>query len=437
MRISIPLVIDRVAEWACVSMSFPIAVLARLQELWVYVFVFTAPLWPMPEYFSIAGVPPVTVIALLLLITTPLSAIAANSMGRNIEKIVQISPVIFIFLSMLLVDIYWLIFGDFNTEIKYVSAHLITYLFTIIIFISIYDTNKLISIMRVTFFSINMLAVIAIISSIFGIGKLRAARSVGGMTIPFAKSVGIPMSDGEFGIIMTFAIPFILANCLGKIKIFKKKYIPVGILILTLFATLLISQSRSGWLALTVCLATYFVTSWSRNIPLMMILISSALIFIITAGNFVFNIFAGTSVYYNNVFIRFDQWAVSFEIIAKNWLIGCGHDYFQQNYFQHNVLHNNFLFQFVSGGIIQFTGNLLIYIYLIIGLLKNIHKSPLCPCAIAGLMGAIVELIFYQGFFVEVLPIEMAFSLYLIHHTMNGKNILNEKQQHNPYLRMA
>ena len=100
-------------------------------------------------------------------------------------------------------------------------------------------------------------------------------------------------------------------------------------------------------------------------------------------------------------------------------------------------IHNYFIYQLVSRGIFGFLPSVLTFLILILALIEMIYFAEsqirlISTCLLASLIGGIIELNFYRGFFPELLAIEygIVFGLYRI-YSANTKVLTFLSREHN------
>jgi len=215
-------------------------------------------------------------------------------------------------------------------------------------------------------------------------------RAYFGARLPFRKSTGLPMSDGEFGILMIPAVIFGIMLMARKAPSFGIKY-PVAKTMIIMMA-IIICQSRSGYMATCVFIYLNFagVISW-----------------IITG-------FISTGVLASNAENRGNSFIYALNVGSENPFFGVGHAsaIFVRKGGQ-VVIHNHFFEQFTANGVIAFIASTA----LVFGLIGRAfwramyRRSPdpelrfMQAWCTAALIGMATEMALYRGAYTEYLPI--------------------------------
>jgi O-antigen ligase len=189
------------------------------------------------------------------------------------------------------------------------------------------------------------------------------------------------------------------------------KPIRFGIFATLLFGlALLISQSRSTFLGLGMSLLFLMIMLLKRKRD--KVILVSLLILILSisffSSNFL-NDLLGEGVYRANVFNRLKSFGIALQYFLNNPLIGVGHG--NATYIVRNtvmVIHNQFLDQFASTGILGGIPLLILYGIFFKSAIKiyrdcqaNTEIRGFAIWIIATMIHSFIELMFYRGFYSE------------------------------------
>ena len=411
-------------------LTMPFTLMALNHKRLFYLLLFSAPLMPMPDAFSIAGIPPTAIIVALILFSILINLPVNGDFYHSFDKLNKIGIFVFLFAMLLFFDFYHVLKGDMAKELPYLMGKIIFIGIALITYLYIDSREEYLKATTLLVFGVIILSILTIISSFLGveyIGGPRMGPRTYGITMPFNKACGIPMSYGEYGIITMFALPIFLTEITRKMKILgdiKNSYIFLIILLWAIFIT----QSRSTWLATVITLMVFYVFMSEGKLMLRLFTIAIlGLLFIIFFNEVrpIFHALAGKGVYLHNIIGRIESYFYALSIMKDNTLFGYGHSKYQLMHaiYTHfkgiTCLHNNFLHQLVSCGILGFLPYIAMYILVICGLIQNVFGIMdhtlriLNVCLLSSIAGSMVELNFYRGYFSEVLAIEIGLALVL------------------------
>jgi O-antigen ligase len=364
--------------------SMPAILLAWRQKPWFYVFLFVSPIMPMPEALSIGGIPPIAIIVALLVFSMVINLSVDRNLSNSVRKLGKIGIFLFLYSLVLFSDIYWLIMATNRpAELPFLLGRFIFISIMIITYLNVDSEEEYVKCLRLVSYGVAVLSTLTIISSLFhvGIGFVRPARTYG-ITMPFDKAIGVPMSGGEFSIICIFALALFLSDTLGKTTLFKSRRISILFLLILLLA-IVISQSRNAWLSTAVTLSLFSGLTLRAKRMTLLLMISLIIVIASLFSSEVMSIatmLQGEGIYSKNVMRRLDSFIYAVNIMRSNLALGYGHTYFQEMWARYSgageiVLHNNFLYQLVSGGLICFLPYLSIFAITIY--LLRMNPSPL------------------------------------------------------------
>jgi len=224
---------------------------------------------------------------------------------------------------------------------------LVTYigflLLTTILFLYIDSISDAERVLRVAIFSAAVISVLTIIHSVtypvglpFGQDYI-GQRTIAGVTIPFQRTLGLPETAyGAFGMIVMIGTPYYLYIGLKK----RSKVVLFGVLLVLL--AVLISQSRSTWvatiLAVFVVFSGYTVEKHSikANIAYSLSIFFSTILFLPT----IFDALVSSDS--DSFSARIEQYLVAVDILQSNPIVGVGLGNVDQFYSAYTI-HSEFL----------------------------------------------------------------------------------------------
>lgn len=317
-----------------------------------------------------------------------------------------------VYACLLLSDALCIILFD-SKQILYFFARFISYL---IITISAFYTPNINSLERLLKYylwgiiflsSITIFQGLGFISSAFVFNIVKPSRVFGGISMPFYKSVGFNMSDGEYGLMVAPAFLFYLMHFLpsSPYKANLSTWIKLSIIALAL----LISQSRSTWLGL--CLSMAFILFIISNHRYIFVALSIALFcigFIFDIPLKIVHILMGEGVIEQNVYSRIDGFFVAITSFIEHPFLGVGHANSVVHALGKDIyIHNQILDQLASGGFFSASALLFLYFYFMKTTSLIYHKSStqsLIWHALwlrVSMIQVFIELMLYPGFFSE------------------------------------
>ena len=397
---------------------------------------------PMPARYPI---PPTLLIITIILGITILNVQLINF---NIFKSWATNSIFFLFVIILSVDILSMILFGVGSGLRLFLGRSVLFSITLFTLIFCNSYDKLIFAIKLVLISTCVLALLVIISSVFGIdtGGLNLSghgRNIGGSFLPYPRSAGIANSFGETGIILCYALSFLLYNTISTSQIISRK-VSVVLLLIILFAIFL-TQSRSSWLAASTTISTIFlfkiITMYDIRVKTAIFLLIAGLgiIFLWTEADTLLkfiDLLLGEGRNKQNAINRMANFTYGLEFLShySQALFGVGAadagnmigEYLGEGQNSHIGIHNFFVYQLVSSGIIVLLAWTIIFIISIIILIdisvngeKQIkHISiPL----LASLIATVVELNFYKGFFCEMLSLQLGYYLVVYNIYMSNK----------------
>ena len=304
--------------------------------------------------------------------------------------------------------------------------------FAILVFMTYYVTRSFqdfSKVQRIVCFSVFLLSSLIIVFAVFHLDPFgvmtRHPRTYWGMSMPFNKTSAVPMSYGEFAIIVVSALPALTYSLNKTVDILSRKFAALSMIVILLAA--FITQSRNTWLSLAVTFVSLFFLSQSKGhrsflkvnavLAGLAVITLSAFLLHDVISEFI-NGFVSSGVYRENVFNRLMSFRIGMELFLNNSLLGVGNsniEKFTSVLHKHNieiVMHNAFIDQLAGTGLAGFIPFLLIFIAAFFQLLK-ISRSENAQISIYGrlllssFIGSMCALQFYRGFFSEMLAVDL------------------------------
>lgn len=303
--------------------------------------------------------------------------------------------------------------------------------FAVIVLITYYVIRELqdyTKVLRIFCYSVILLSTLIVIFAIFHLDPFgvmtKHPRVYWGASMPFNKTSAIPMSYGEFAIIVISAIPILVYSAIKKLDFFSSKFsiFAISMILLAIFIT----QSRNSWLSVSVTLsALIFLYRKRGELSFMKVNVILGAFSVIAISLIVFNDilikfvdgFVGSDVYRNNVFNRLESFIIGIKLFLDNILVGVGNSNIKKytsilhRGYAEMDLHNAFIDQLAGTGLLGFIPFLLLFVIALYQLLK-ISRSKNSQIAVFGrlllasFIGNLCALQFYRGFFSETLAVE-------------------------------
>jgi O-antigen ligase len=275
--------------------------------------------------------------------------------------------------------------------------------------------------------------------SMIGVALLTVVQALGLVELPFGdrirgrqifsflpnRTLGVPMSYGEHGILMGFAIALLL-GILFTHSGQRRLLWHWGALAL-LVCAVLFSQSRSTYLEMVAMLAVLVGLGAAARVlrpggyvlAVLLLLGGGAAAIIYGPANIVRFMIEVNEL---TVVGRTQQWAFAMGTATEHPFIGTGYGSFQLIYLggvrAQVALHNAFINELMSVGLVLGSIYALLYAYALWTLVRvgfareNARETrALAVALIAAFVAAITALNFYQGFYVEILAVMFALSL--------------------------
>jgi O-antigen ligase len=331
------------------------------------------------------------------------------------------------------------------TELRHVIGRLVFFIFILTTHFVVNNQIKYIRVLRLLLVTVSILAMFTIICAIFNVNPFgahasRNPRVFWSITMPTYRAIGIPMSYGEYGLIINSVLPLFIISLMRNNFIVRRFSAMAGIIIL--FLALMITQSRNSWLAtlIVIIFLIIFIICRRSNpylkgatifwgistVIIVMVFLSNAFLFVYEG----FALGKHASTFVN----RLNTNTVAYEVFLEHWLFGAGHNKVSEqieNQLGLNVvIHNGYLDQLASTGIFGFLPFILLLflsfsILIKISLTGSTFWRPYALCLAASFAANMSVLLAYKGFFSETFAIEYGLMLSLLK--------LNRKEQDKEY----
>lgn len=416
------------------SLSYPMqfSLPWSLNNYLLVLFIFMAPVYPMPGQSEYGIIPPIFLLIIFYLYICNKLLNKHNITYNSYDIIIFFSFILLIIFNVIAI----LIFG-----IKSQAPYLIGRLIILFIFILVSDfppSLKNINILiKIYSISIILLSILVIFQGIgyfhTFMGKVITGRIYFGIKMPFYKAVGFNMSDGEFGIMVAPVFYYLLLTILPKSKLSEiSLYNIINTIIVAL--ALIICQSRSTFLGIFVSIMyLYYIYNIKDKISytlyfILKIIILMGILYYVGFIEYFLKGLISEGVYASNVYGRMFGILLAMNIIRNNYLIGVG--YGNATILKNDeyiLIHNQLLDQAASSGIISTIPLLLIYLISFIYCYKIIKKSPnnqvkwIAIWLTMTFIHLFIEINLYRGYYIEHLPIFLGFIsiIYNIHLNNN------------------
>ena len=256
-------------------------------------------------------------------------------------------------------------------------------------------------------------------------------RLLFGIRIPIRKATGVPLSDGKLGMLLVPALTFLLIPNLSY-KLLANKWRALALIILSL--AILIMQSRSGWLGFLTGLS-FVIAFFSLNSPYRAYLITFytfilSLLFFTPLGEAIFNGFVGEGIQADSAEGRLLGAQQALQASTSNFILGQGHGtvFIENELGKVHIIHNLFLDQLASNGIIGLIVLLFVYlffIYLIFFALNKCQINSKDKFILIWLVtcwaSVFVEQNLYRGFYNEYISVYLALAVHMAPEAANKK----------------
>jgi len=375
-----------------------------------FAFLILLPLMPRPTIDH-----PLKLIAPLLMMTVLyaffLWLLAHKSL--TIPKYSGIGIILFLVIMILLVYSFRVIINGEWDELPYLTSKMLTFLMLISLLIWMLVRKVPIkTLYSGVFYGFLVLSLLIIFIGSTGIplfGEVLPSRSYG-IVLPFYKTVAIPRSYGEYGIFASAALAYFL--------LYRKDYRKITQVIFgsIMLLSIVISQSRSTYMAVVLIAISYFIINLKltrRFFPIAIIILAVGLPSFITQFQTslhdipIVNAFVGEGIYEKNIYYRLDTNRTAAALLIESplrSLIGIPHSEWSFFYvdvgYEAGGLHNHFLSNIMFLGLLGGLLNMLLYLIPLASIINNLNSNNKSLYLIFLVtVGTITCLQFYEGFF--------------------------------------
>lgn len=285
------------------------------------------------------------------------------------------------------------------------SRRIVTYigymLFTIGIFTYVDSYSDARRLLQAAFLSAVVLSILTIVHVFlypqglpFG-DKYRGQRAIFGVTIPFQRTLGLDITYGAFGMYTMMATPYYIYKNLKKPSLIE------GLGILLVLLAVLISQSRSTWVAAGVAIfivitgyGVYNKFRIEKNNTYMKIvsygILVAGLILILLSPGIIKEIISVRS---DTFFSRIEQYQSGIEIVLSEPLIGVGFGTLEELYQSGSaVIHSSFVNLAAQTGLIGLALVIYLWLIVILVLMKEMFYSQLENTLAIGIFASLAAI---------------------------------------------
>jgi hypothetical protein len=137
-------------------------------------------------------------------------------------------------------------------ELRHLAGRLTFLVFILTTYAVVRDPQRYLRVLRLLMVSVLTLAFFTIVCALFKINPLGAHVSLNprvfwGAAMPFERHIGVPMSYGEYGLVINSVLPLFWVSVWQKNFLLKRSWALLGLAVLLL--AVFITQSRNSWLA--------------------------------------------------------------------------------------------------------------------------------------------------------------------------------------------
>jgi len=373
-------------------------------------FIFFAPAYPMPTLSALGFLSPGLVAFLAILMVFVLLTFQASLYWNKFASRILLVLLVLLFSDLLCV----FVFQD-PQQLLYVGGRLSTILIFLVGLSFKPDRAKLKTMLAVYCWSITILSLLTIIEGT-GLatvgGNVHVSRTFFGINMPFLKATGLNMSDGEFGIMVVPAFLFCLLQFIPGSD--ANRIRGAGFMLPLMAMAILISQSRSTWLGITLAFLVLIIMlpKGKHGFPIILLMGLGSLLFVLSNIQvMIFEGLAGEGIFRANIFNRLFSYSLAFEYLSGAPLFGVGHGNATHIVFgKEMVIHNQILDQLASAGLIGGIPLIALYVIFFWTALRLYRETPLGAgrhyiiWLTASMVHVMTELMLYRGFYSEHLP---------------------------------
>ncbi len=347
----------------------------------------------------------------------------------------------YLFIWLWVADLITLIRIQSFDEIRHVAGRTLFFIFVLMAHYTVVTPERYLKVLRCLMWGVLSLAAFTTFCALTGFDPFRLMpknpRTFWGVSMGVRRTQGIPMSYGEYGLILNAVLPLFLVS-LWKRDFFirSRAWVFCGLFVLAL--GLFVSQSRNSWLA-TFFVFNFFGMWWiskSRNPALKGTVITGALVFSILTFlalsdyfSFLWEGFAlgrQSGTFYN----RLESDKIAWALFMTNPVFGVGHEAITNAIAQVRgldvVVHNGYMDQLAGCGLFGFIPFLCIQLFTLSKLLRMSISGPspwrfFALCLTASLIANMSLLLGYKGFFSDTFAVEYGLALSLVELWEKGK----------------
>ncbi len=352
----------------------------RWYDWGVLLLLFIIPFFPMPKT-ALGILAPVSVVLLfgyLLLM--------AMTKTRDLVMDAPTTVMLGCFLLLILLDLLNGVQFGAVQEFRYAFGRITSLMVILLVaaYLQTHGEQGVRLVMQVLLFSAVLVSVMIILEG-FGFISYgfpsEEGRRLFGTRMPFRKATGVPLSDGKLGTLLIPAFTLLLIS--GLTDYLKKSW--RWLLLLVIGFAIVIMQSRSGWLGLFMGLAflTVYYAIRSRYLAFYLLGITAllAVLFFSPLGDLLLGGFVGEGVQARTVSGRFLGAEQALDASGASFILGQGHGnvFIENEIGKTHIIHNLFLDQLASNGIVGLLALLFVYGFFLWLIVSSLWKNPLVP----------------------------------------------------------
>lgn len=399
----------------------------------ILIFLVIIPFFPLPKT-SLGLLAPLSI----FLLFTQFIIVILNKKNDFIFDVDNLL-IITCFIFLILLDALNGIRFENISEFKYIFARVVALIVFLLILAYLQMAGKqgVELVLKAILISAMIVAILIILEG-FGLTSTgihsEKGRLLFGIRIPIRKATGVPLSDGKLGMLLVPALTLLLIPGLTK-KFLTRSW--RFLFMLTLGLAILIMQSRSGWLGFLTGFSFIILYFSLRNdyrayyIAFYTTIIS--VLFFTPIGQTIFDGFVGEGIQADSAEGRLLGAQQALEASTSNFVIGQGHGtvFIENELGKIHIIHNLFLDQLASNGIVGLVILLFVYlffIYLIFFALSktpdNSHDQSIVLWLVTCWASVFVEQNLYRGFYNEYISIYLALAVYMAWSVKSNKKLV-------------
>lgn len=411
-------------------------------------FSFTIPLFTVllfDQGLRLWQIPPLIIVSTIFFFIGIMRVFIAHKKIQYFDK-----SIILMFLGVLLFEVLVFFYHDNLDGFDSLLGRFGFLFIAISVAINVDDINTIRQSLYAFVIAVSILGVLTILHAT-GIYSLPIAmdplarRTFFGFRFPYARTLGIAMSYGKFGIMTSAALSITIISSLGHAIIIPRRSISL-ILAVPIIMSVLLSQGRAVYITVFVAiifslLITIFLVrnplrnlsmkgrrNWLLIIVLLVILavaVSSFQPSLASLGVFDVETYRSTDNAVGRTLINM----AALNAISSNPFLGVGHGSIQQAFLYGSGIHNHFLEQFVATGLIGGIFYLIFYFILLLRCWTILKESDddttntIAGILFISLIAVFLEYQFFPGFLVEA--VAWLFGIILVFNSVRP-NCIND-----------